>query len=496
MSSVTDEYVQSKDLWGKNQDAWEDINKSNLTDKELFEWQEVILGEFQEITSKESEQAEISRAVREAQLMAIVNNHKEIPHKAHREIVESILNDMFSMGPLESLWKNKEISDMQVFVPVNDPRDQIITYSSVSGRQIYKGPGFRDYSHAMTWLNRHLAQFGQHYDASKVAMDATFPGQERMNVISGVSGYSKFFHDESGIWVYKYVPCMVITMRRFTHAFSTDELTGVTDRLDESPIFPELQDVRRPYKRKPVFFKYTGKTIDPATMDYLKVMVELAKTHIIAGETGSGKTSLANALTGSIPDGTILIVLEESPEMQPQNNSHVIRIVQREGVFNLAQALKNTLRMYPDRLFVAEVRDTLAYVFLTAIQTGHSGSSTTIHANSCLDAVNVLINYAANHESHPPREMIRDIVFRQVHTIIHAKAVKKPNGIARMIDEVAQLLPDQTMHYVTKFHQVGVNKDGSVAGYFEFIGPTDEFVQEMFNAGIPIPESWGWEEGE
>ncbi len=833
MSDTDDKNSLDADLWSLSQDAWAELNKSNMTDNELFQWQEIVLKEFQEIANKESVQVEASRAMRDAQLTNIVAAHKEIPAKAHREIVNSILDDMFSMGPLENLWKNKEISDMQVFVPYDSREEQIITYASREGRQIYKRPGFRNYGHAMTWLNRHLAQFGQHYDASKVSMDAVFPSGERMHVISGVSGYSVFRKGE-----YKFVPCVIITMRRFVKAFTSQDLTSQSQAQTELPKFPNLRQVRREYQRKTLYFPYDSKSIDPATMDYLRLMTRMAKNHLISGGTGchdadapilmydgcikraadvrvgdrlmgpdntprtvinlhqgvdrmvrvtphrgepfivneghalalkstprqageqrqfktitvsdyqkqskkfkhihklwranvkfpekdliidpyflgvllgdgcignhhvavctpekeivqrvyqeaknrglhirkvgegtsvnlcvasdtkgehhknnlihdlkaldlygthagdkfipqiyktgsrkqrlellagildtdgswtgagfdyitksfelakdvqficrslgysaniskvskgftrkdgskfsgdyyrifitgehnliptrverkkgtprrqkkdlqvtgftvepigygeyfgwevdgdhlyldgqflvhhnSGKSTLANALTAETPSGTVLIVLEEAQELQPQNDTHVIRVVQREGVFDLADAVKAALRMYPDRIFIAELRDTLAYTFLRAIQAGQDGSSTTIHSNSCLDAIDVLINFAANHSSHPPREMVKDIIFRRVHTIVHADAFKRSDGISRFIDEVVELRPDQTLHTVMRFHQVGINEDGSVAGYFEFSGPTDEFVEEMFDAGIPIPENWGW----
>ncbi len=492
--TTTIDNPSSGDLWDASRHAWEELNQSNLADNELFKWQELVLKEFQTFVNKEPGQTEASWAVREMQLTSIVTSHKEIPVKARQEIVKSILDDMFSFGPLQALWVNKEISDMQVFIPYDSREDQIITSSSRKGRRIHDGPGFRNFGHAMTWLNRHLAQFGQHYDASKVAMDATFPNGERMNVISGVTGYSKFIRGPKNELSYKFVPCVVITLRRFTNPFTIEQLTNRTEALNEPPEFPNLRQVRRSYKRKKSYFRYEGGMADQATMDYLRIMVYLAKNHIISGSTGVGKTTLANALTGAIPKGTVLIVIEESPEMQPQNPDHVIRIVGREGVFTLAMAMKNTLRMYPDRIFIAEIRDTLAYVFLHAIQAGHDGSSTTAHANSCKDTIEVVTNFAANHESHPPREMIRDILYRRVHTIMHGRAVKKSENIARMFDEVVQLLPDQTMHTVMQFHQVGENEDGTVAGYFEFFGPTDEFVEEMFNAGIPIPDSWGWSE--
>ena len=482
------------DLWKDSWDAWSEINKSDMTDDELFKWQELILREFQEIVNKESNQVEVSRNIREAQLTSIVATHKEIPAKSHREIVKSILDDMFSFGPLEALWKNETISDMQVFVPYQNPADQIITYASRKGREIYNGPGFRNYGHVMTWLNRHLAQLGQHYDASKVVLDATFANGERMNIISGVSGYSKFIVSDHKDPVYRFIPCVIITMRRFTNPFTINELTNHAQSLPEPPAFPAMKQVRRKYQRQKQYFTYQGGMLDPATMDYLKIMVQLGKNHVIAGGTGSAKTTLANALTAAIPSNVLMIVIEEAPEMQPQNGNHVIRLVERKGVFSLTNAMKNTLRMYPDRIFIAELRDAIAFVFLHAVQAGHDGSSTTVHATSCLDAINVIVNYAASDESKPPRDMIRDILYRRVHTILHNDAFKKKGNTSRITDEVVQLKADQTMHHIMKFHRVGENEDGSVAGYFEFTGPTDEFVEEMFDAGIPIPESWGWTE--
>ena len=828
-------FLDQNDVWSQYLDEWATLNQSDAKEDDMTRWQEAVLSAFQEVVNKENGVVEASRDVREAQLMKIAQVSKDIPQRAQREVVNALLDDMFGFGPLQPIWSKPEISDMQIFVPFNSNERQIITYSSKEGRRVYQGMGFRNHRHAMTWLNRHLAQLGQHYDAAKVSMDATFPDGERMHVISGVSGYSVFREGE-----YKFVPCVIITMRRFVRAFTTSDLTIEAPAMDEPPQFPHLRQVRRAYQRKPSYFPYDGRSIDSATMDYLRVMVKLAKNHLISGGTGcheadapilmydgrikraadvqvgdqlmgvdstprtvvdlhrgigrmvsvtpnkgepfivneghvlslksspryageprktknltieeyrrksgffksryrlwrapvefsekellidpyflgvllgdgsidghgvavctpdteiiqrtyqeaeqrglrvtsygqgmsvnyrivsdtegeyhhnnlihdlkaldlygthsgekfipfiyktasrfqrlellagildtdgswggygfdyitksiqlasdvqflcrslgfsanfkkttkgftrkngskfsgtyyrmsitgecnliptkverkqapankrqvernsqmtgftientvvgeyfgwevdgdhlyldgnflvfhnSGKSTLANALTAEIPSGTILQVLEESPELQPQNDTHVIRIVQREGVFDLADAMKNALRQYPDRIFIAELRDTLAYTFLRAIQSGQDGSSTTIHANSCLDAIDVLINFAANHESRPPREMIRDIVFRRVQTVIHADAIKKPNGIARMVDEVVELLPNQTLHHVMQFHKVGINEDGSVAGYFEFFGPTDEFVAEMFDAGIPIPESWGW----
>jgi len=224
--------------------------------------------------------------------------------------------------------------------------------------------------------------------------------------------------------------------------------------------------------------------------------VEMGKNHIISGGTGIGKTTLANALTAAIPEDEVLLILEESPEMQPQRSTNVIRLYERKDsmgntIFSLADGLKAALRMFPDRIFVSEIRDTLAFVFLQAIQSGHDGSSTTVHASSCEAAIERVIGMAISHPASPDRQMVRDILFDRVDTVVHGQRFEKH----RFFDEVVQLRPDGKIHRVMEFVQEGVGDEGEPLGYWVFHGPTDEFVEEMLRRGYRIPASWGWEEG-
>jgi len=246
-------------------------------------------------------------------------------------------------------------------------------------------------------------------------------------VISGVSAYSRWRDGR-----YELAECMIISVRRFIQAFSLAELTeeDIDTLAEEMALELVMGQQRRVVARVvPTATRYRGKMMDKATADYLRIMVQMGKNHLIAGGTGAGKSTLANALTAMLPQGTVLLVMEESYELQPQNDLHVIRICERKGVFTLADAMKAALRMFPDRLFIAEVRDHLAYVFLRAIQSGHDGSSTTIHASNCASAVETMIQFAMAHEAHPPREMVEKIIFDRVHTRLrHFVVIQSPTN--------------------------------------------------------------------
>ena len=471
--------------WTKEQEAWKMLETWEGEDEQYFRWEEELLQELQVIMNREGEDADRSELAREAQLMQIARSKPHIPARAHRQLVKSILDDMFRLGPLQPLWARSDVSDIQIFVPYNSNQEQIIMYTDRKGRHLYTGRGFRNYAHARSWLDRHLAVLGQKYDRGLTpSLDATFSNGERLHVISGVSAYSRWRDGR-----YELAECMIISVRRFIQAFSLAELTEEEDidtLAEEMALELVMGQQRRVVARVvPTATRYRGKMMDKATADYLRIMVQMGKNHLIAGGTGAGKSTLANALTAMLPQGTVLLVMEESYELQPQNDLHVIRICERKGVFTLADAMKAALRMFPDRLFIAEVRDHLAYVFLRAIQSGHDGSSTTIHASNCASAVETMIQFAMAHEAHPPREMVEKIIFDRVHTVVHINRIEQD----RFVDEVVELRPNGTLHTVSRFIQTGVEK-GHPVGYWIFYGPSQDFFDEMARRGIPIPASW------
>lgn len=493
------ELTSWQEKWNQYYDEW-GVLKQDHDNEQWAVWENLLLEKFLEWQEKQKArlgvQAEnVPEEVQRIHLRRLVQGIKEIPPSMHTELVERFLDDQYRMGPLQKLWEDPEVSDIQVFVPVDPSHKQRITYVKRGRRMVYNGPGFRDYAHARIWINKHVSRFGLRFDPSKVQLDASAPDGERIHVIAGPVGYSTF---ENG--KYQFVPCLIISIRRFVSPFTLDDLTDRGPVTWEVPENVDKQDriarKARSYKRRTVVTKRTGGMADPATMDFLRIMVEMGKNHIISGGTGIGKTTLANALTAAIPEDEVLLILEESPEMQPQRSTNVIRLYERKDsmgntIFSLADGLKAALRMFPDRIFVSEIRDTLAFVFLQAIQSGHDGSSTTVHASSCEAAIERVIGMAISHPASPDRQMVRDILFDRVDTVVHGQRFDKH----RFFDEVVQLRPDGKIHRVMEFVQEGVGDEGEPLGYWVFHGPTDEFVEEMLRRGYRIPASWGWEEG-
>ncbi|MCL6489681.1 MAG: CpaF family protein, partial [Alicyclobacillus mali] len=142
--------------WSKELEAWKMLETWEGEDEQYFRWEEELLQELQVIMNREGEDADRSELAREAQLMQIARSKPHIPTRAHRQLVKSILDDMFRLGPLQPLWARPDVSDIQIFVPYDPRQEQIIMYTDRKGRHLYTGRGFRNYAHARSWLDRHL----------------------------------------------------------------------------------------------------------------------------------------------------------------------------------------------------------------------------------------------------------------------------------------------------------------------------------------------------
>ncbi|HHY68225.1 MAG TPA: CpaF family protein [Alicyclobacillus sp.] len=499
MRTQTD-LAKLNEKWEAHYKDW-DVLKEGRDKDDWAEWESLLLQKFLDWQEKQKallgvEAENVPEEIQRRNLRRLVQEIKQIPAWAHTELVERFLDDQYRMGPLQPIWENPDVSDIQVFVPVDPNYKQKIFYKLKGGKRVpYDGPGFRDYPHARLWINKHVSRFGLRFDPGKVQLDASAPEGERLHIIAGPSGYSMFYDG-----VYQLVPSLIISVRKFVKPFTLEDLTDpgpVSWEPPEANATGNAVSQAKRYKRRPLYTKWTGKVVDRATMDFFRMMALLRKNYAIAAETGWGKTTFANALMSVIPSSQIPLILEESIEMQPQV-AHAIRITERKDsmgnvVFSLADGLKAALRMNPDRIFLSEIRDSIAWVFMHVIQSGHDGSGTTLHAGSCWAALERIISLAVSHPSAPDERVVREILFDRLHVVVHGMVTGK-DGEYRYIDEVVQTLPNQKLHKVAEFVQQGVGENGEPVGYWVFYGPTDEFVEEMLRKGYQIPPSWGWEE--
>jgi pilus assembly protein CpaF len=253
-----------------------------------------------------------------------------------------MLGEIRGLGPLEPLMRDPAISEIMV-----NASDQI--YVERAGRILPTGVRFESDEHLLRTIDRIVSRVGRHIDEANPMCDARLPDGSRVNAIIPPLSLNG--------------PCL--TIRRF----SRDPLT-VDDLIDKE-------------------------SVSDAMAVFLKRCVEARLNILVSGGTGTGKTTILNVLSSFIPGGERLITIEDAAELQLQQ-PHVIRLetrqsnIEGQGAISAADLLRNTLRMRPDRIIIGEVRGGEALSMLQAMNTGHEGSLTTIHANSCRDALSRL----------------------------------------------------------------------------------------------------------
>jgi pilus assembly protein CpaF len=233
-------------------------------------------------------------------------------------------------------------------------------------------------------------------------------------------------------------------------------------------------------------------TLTPEIADLLKGIVKSRLNVIISGGTGSGKTTLLNVLSRFIPGDERIITIEDAAELQ-MKQEHVVRLETRppniEGKGQVVQRdlVRNSLRMRPDRIIVGEVRGKEAFDMLQAMNTGHDGSLTTIHANSARDALMRLETMVAMASMDIPSEFLRKFIASAIHVIIQ---------VSRMVDGRRKLISLQeitgmegnviTMQEIFSFHQTRLDSNKRVKGIFKFQGVRPKFIEKFKISGIDI----------
>ena len=356
-----------------------------------------------------------------------------------QQISDEVLDEVFGLGPLEPLLADNTISDIlvnghkQVYVE----RKGLLELTSVT---------FRDDQHLLRIIDKIVSQVGRRVDESTPMVDARLMDGSRVNAI---------------------IPPLALdgplmSIRRFAQ----DKLTA-----------PDLVD---------------RKAMTPGMMELLEAAVKAKLNIIISGGTGSGKTTLLNALSAYINPKERIVTIEDAAELQLKQ-PHVARLETRppnlegNGAVRIRELLVNSLRMRPDRIVVGEVRGGEALDMLQAMNTGHDGSLTTVHANSPRDAVSrleVMVSMAA---ANMQMISIRQQIAAAVHVLVQPMRLSDGSRRIMSITEVTGMEGDiVTLQDIFVFEKRGLSPEGKVIGRFAATGIRPKFYEKLLAAGIRL----------
>lgn len=382
------------------------------------------------------------RLRREVRALAehLTANSPEMLNDVDREkLIDEIMAETFGLGPLEKLMNDPTVSD----ILVNGPNE---VYIERFGRLEPTGLLFADDQHLMQIIQRIAARVGRRADEMSPMVDARLPDGSRVNAIVPPLSLSG----------------PVLSIRRFGIRLTCDDLL-------------------------------TNATLTPEMLDLLKAAVEARVSMLISGGTGSGKTTLLNTLSRFIPPEERLVTIEDSAELLLQQ-PHVVRLETRpanlEGVGEIKQRdlVKNSLRMRPDRIIIGEVRGAEALDMLQAMNTGHEGSLTTIHANDTRDALARLEMMVMMSGFEMPIPVIRQYVSSALSLVVHTMRLKGgPRKIMRISEVIGMKKRRYVMRDIFAFRQTSV-KDGRAVGEFYATGYRPRLVDRLQASGIELPE--------
>jgi pilus assembly protein CpaF len=359
---------------------------------------------------------------------------------ARDELVAAIVDEVLGLGPIEPLLRDPSISEVMVNAPD-------VVYYERDGKLQRAPVRFRDNVHIMRIVERIISPLGRRVDESSPMVDARLADGSRVNVI---------------------IPPIApksptITIRKFrVDKLKMKDLIGVGALTEEAARF-------------------------------LEACVRVRRNIIVSGGTGSGKTTMLNALSAYIPEDERIVTIEDPAELKLQQD-HVITLEARpaslEGRNEVSQRdlVRNALRMRPDRIIVGEVRSGEAFDMLQAMNTGHEGSISTVHANSPRDGLSRIENMVLMAGMELPMRAIREQIASAIHVII--QVARFPDG-SRKVTDISEVTGMEgqmiTMQDIFKFVQQGIDEEGRVLGRLMPAGIRPSFYEMFEMAGIDLP---------
>ena len=359
---------------------------------------------------------------------------------AERErLAREILDEIFGLGPLEPLLKDPNISDILV-----NRFDRV--YIERAGKLELTGLSFKDNSHLMQIIERIVSRVGRRVDESSPMVDARLLDGSRVNAIIpplAIDG-----------------PCLSI--RRFGREPVTARQMLENHSLTES------------------------------MLELLSAMVKGRLNILVSGGTGAGKTTLLNVLSGYIPNSDRIVTIEDAAELQLKQE-HVIRLetrppnIEGKGAVRQRQLVINSLRMRPDRIVVGEVRGEEAFDMLQAMNTGHEGSLTTIHANSPRDALSRVENMVSMANLNIPERAVRQQIASAIHAVIQIARLSDGTRKVITISEILGMSEDSlALQDIFRFDRTGIDESGKVRGVFQATGTRPSFADRLAVAGARL----------
>jgi pilus assembly protein CpaF len=389
---------------------------------------------------QELDQSLVEEEIRKAVSQLLEEDTIPLSREEHARLAQELEFEILGLGPLEPLLRDPSISDILV------NRSDLV-YIERKGRLEKTGVHFQDDAHLMKIINKIVSNVGRRIDESSPLVDARLPDGSRVNAI---------------------IPPLaldgpVVSIRRFAVSRPTLE-----DLVEKKSLTPEIGEV-------------------------LKAVVKAKLNILISGGTGSGKTTMLNILSGFIPGDERIITIEDSAELQLQQE-HVVRLetrppnIEGHGEITQRDLVRNSLRMRPDRIVVGEVRGAEVIDMLQAMNTGHEGSMTTIHANSSREALVRLETMISLSGFTIQERAMRQMMSSSLDIII--QLARGTDGTRRMISlsEITGMESGViSLQDIFVFERQGIDAQGKIIGEFHATGVRPVFADRCQLYGCPIP---------
>ena len=395
--------------------------------------------------NKESVRGQIAVVVEKL----IIDEALPLTVNERERVIEEILDEVFGLGPLEPLLKDATVSDIMV-----NGFDNV--YVERGGRVVETNIRFKDQAHVRMIIERIVSAIGRRIDDSSPIVDARLADGSRVcAVIPPLSLIGP-----------------VMSIRRYGKKVLSSE-----DLLK-------------------------NETFTTGMLDFLSGCVEARLNIVISGGSGSGKTTILNTLSRFIPEEERIVTIEDTAELQLQQN-HVVRLetrpanIEGAGAVTQRDLLINTLRMRPDRIIVGEARGAEALDMLQAMNTGHDGSMTTVHANAPRDAFSRLETMVMMASAHVPDKVIRQQLVSAINVVVHCARMSDGSRKVTGIAEVVGVEHDQVeMQDIFEFERTGISPRGKVVGRFRGCGARPVCLDRMKAYGIHLSNAIFHEEHE